>query len=79
MIQLRDKKDGRVFGSVTAEQLEFLFDQLEKSTCANTEYHLNKATLEMLMDRGADQELVAALHSALGSQDTMEVECVHVA
>ena len=76
MIQLRDKKDGRVFGSVTAAQLQFLFNQLEKDTGANTEYRLNKATLEMLMDRGADQELVATLHTALGSQDTVEVECV---
>jgi hypothetical protein len=76
MIQVRDKRNGRVFGTITTMQLEFLYKQLERESGAYADYHLNGATLEMLINRGADQVLVAVLHKALGSQATTEIECV---
>lgn len=76
MIQLRDKKGGGVLGFITPAQLQFLIDHLEEESDADTDYHVNKATLEMLTDQGADQELVAVLYNALGNREEMEIEWV---
>lgn len=76
MIQLRDKKAGRVLGFITPAQLQFLVDHLEEESAADTNYHFNKATLEMLSDQGADQELVAVLYKALGNHEELEIEWV---
>jgi hypothetical protein len=76
VIQLRDKKGGHVLGSITPTQLQFLIDQREAESVGATDYHLNRASVEMLMDRSADQVLVAVLYRALGNQAAMEIEWV---
>jgi processive 1,2-diacylglycerol beta-glucosyltransferase len=76
MIELRDKENGRILGSISEKQLQFLIDQLEEESGVDTDYYVNQATLEMFTERGIDQQLLALLRDALGDRDEMEIEWV---
>ena len=74
MIQLRDKETGGILGSITEDQLQFLVDQLEEESDADTDYYLNTATLEMFAENGIDPALLTLLREALGNREEMEIE-----
>jgi hypothetical protein len=74
MIELRDKADGRVVGSITDEQLQFMMNQLEEESAADTDYYINQTTLEMFVERGIDLQLLAILRNARGDREDMEIE-----
>ena len=76
MIELRDKADGRLLGSITDEQLQFMMDQLEEESAADADYYIDQATLEMFVERGIDIQLLAILRNALGDREEMELEWV---
>jgi processive 1,2-diacylglycerol beta-glucosyltransferase len=74
MIELRDKDKGTVIGSISEEQLQFLIDQLEEESEEDTDYYINRVTLEMFEKRGIDPQLLDILRRALGQRDDMEIE-----
>jgi hypothetical protein len=74
MIQLRDKDKGTQIGLITEKQLQFLVDQLEEEHEGDKDYWLNRDTLEILKESGADQQLISLLENALGERDEMEIE-----
>lgn len=74
MIQLKNKETGSLLGSITEEELQFLIDNLEEEWEEDTDYYLNRTTLEMLMDRGASQSLLEILERAMGDRDDIEIE-----
>ena len=74
MIEVRDKKSGVPIGSISEEQLRFLIDQLEEETTADQDYYINRETLEMFAEHGADDDLLNLLRGALGDRDDMEIE-----
>jgi len=76
MIELRDKADGRVVGSITDEQLQFMMDQLEEESATDSDYYIDQATLEMFVERGIDLHLLAILRDALGDRENLEIEWV---
>ena len=76
MIEVRDKQTGRVLGSVTEEQLQFLVDQLEEESSTDSDYYINSATLDMLAGDGIDPQLLTFLREALGNREDMEIEWV---
>jgi processive 1,2-diacylglycerol beta-glucosyltransferase len=73
MIELRDVETGRIVGSISEDQLKFLLDQLEEESDVDTDYYLNKATIEMFEENGADPELLNVLWEALGEREDMEI------
>ena len=73
MIQLRDKDKGTQIGLITEKQLQFLVDQLEEEHEGDKDYWLNRDTLEILKESGADQQLISLLENALGERDEMEI------
>ena len=73
MIQLRDKDTGATVGAITEEQLRFLMDQLEEESPRDRDYYINRATLDMFEEEGADPALLATLRDALGGRDEMEI------
>jgi len=73
MIQLHEKETGVFVGTITEAQLQFLIDQLEEESADDTDYYINKATVEMLVQAGADPELVALLQRGLGEREEMEI------
>jgi processive 1,2-diacylglycerol beta-glucosyltransferase len=74
MVELRDKETGRVVGSITEDQLQFLIDQLEEESLEDTDYYIDGPTLEMFAEKGIDGQLLALLQEALGNRDGMEIE-----
>ena len=49
------------------------FDQLEEEYEEDQDYYINRPTLEMFAERGADPELIAFLKQALGDREDMEI------
>jgi hypothetical protein len=73
MIQLFDKKTGAPLGTLNDEQFQFLADRLEEESSQDDDYYLNRATVDILEEQGADPALVALLRTALGNGDETEV------
>ena len=73
MLELRDKETGAAIGTITEEQLLFLTDALVEESEEDKDYYVNKATLEMLEEMGADSGLLTLLSQALGTRDEMEI------
>lgn len=74
MIQLRDKQTGADLGEITEDQLQFLIDQLEEESEEDTDYYLNRATLDLLKEKGLDAALGKLLEDALGDREEMDIE-----
>jgi hypothetical protein len=73
MIQLFDKKTGAPLGTLSDDQFQFLADRLEEESSHDDDYYLNRATVDILEEQGADPALVALLRTALGNGDETEV------
>jgi hypothetical protein len=64
---------GDVIGQITDDQMKFLVAQLEEENDDDTEYFIDRDTLELLSDNGADPELLAVLEKGLAGDDEMDV------
>ena len=73
MINLFDNDTGAALGQITEAQLQFLIDQLEEESPDDTDYYINRPTLDMFEEQGADAALVALLRGSLGARDEMEI------
>jgi hypothetical protein len=60
-------------GVISDAQLKFLVDQLEEEHDEDQDYYIDRDTLELLMDNGAEPELVALLEKAIGDDDEMDI------
>jgi hypothetical protein len=65
--------NGETIGEITAAQLQFLVDQLEEENDEDTDYFIDRDTLELLSDNGADPELLALIEKAMGDDDEIDV------
>jgi len=74
MIQLRNKETGALIGDITEEQLQFLIDYLEEESDEDTDYYLNRATLELLKEKGLDAPFLKLLEEAFGDREDLEIE-----
>jgi hypothetical protein len=64
---------GDEIGTVDDKQLAFLKEQLEEEHDDDTEYFIDKDTLELLSDNGCDPELLAMLEKAIGEDEAMDI------
>jgi hypothetical protein len=60
-------------GTITNEQLQFLVAQLEEEHGDDKDYFIDRDTLELLSDNGADPELLAMLEKGLAGDDEMDI------
>jgi processive 1,2-diacylglycerol beta-glucosyltransferase len=74
MVELCDKDTGRILGSISDEQFQFLIDQLEEESDTDKDYYIDAATLEMFAERSIDPQLLTLLRDALGDREGMEIE-----
>ena len=74
MIELRDKETGRILGSISDEQLQFLIDQLEEESTIDTDYYIDAATLDLFAEKSIDPQLLTLLRDALADREGMEIE-----
>jgi hypothetical protein len=72
-VQLVDLADGREIGVLTDEQFAFLADHLESEGPDDDDYYLNRASLDLLVEQGADPQVVALLRAAMADRADMDV------
>ena len=73
MIEIYDNETGRLLGTISESQLQFLIDQLEETSTTDQDYYLDEAVLGMLEEAGGDQELLRLLRGGLGGRGGYEV------
>ncbi|HRC58207.1 MAG TPA: hypothetical protein PKU97_19920 [Kofleriaceae bacterium] len=64
---------GDEIGEITAAHLSFLVEQLEEEHEDDQDYFIDRDTLELLSDNGADPELIALLEKAMGDDESMDI------
>jgi hypothetical protein len=64
---------GDEIGTINDTQLAFLVAQLEEEHNTDTDYFVDRETMELLSDNGADPELLTILEKALGDDDEMDI------
>jgi hypothetical protein len=65
--------NGETIGEITDKQLAFLVDQLEEESEDDNDYFIDRDTLELLSDNGADPDLLAMIEKAMGDDDEIDV------
>lgn len=60
-------------GTISDKQQAFLVDQLEDDPNEDPDYFIDRETLELLSDNGADPELLAMLEKAIGDDEEMKI------
>ena len=65
--------DGETIGQITDVQLKFLQDQLEEDREEDNDYFIDRDTLELLSDNGADPDLLAMIEKAMGDDDEIDI------
>lgn len=65
MPTLREKDTGRLIGSISETDVQFLVDQLEEESSDDRDYYVDEATVDMLEEEGASTTLVSLLRSAV--------------
>ena len=73
MAQLYDAESGELIGTITAEELQYLFDQLEEEDLEDRDYYIDRTTLEWFEEHGADLHLTALLREVLGGCEGMDI------
>ncbi len=74
MIRLRDKASGKLLGWISEEDLQFLIDNLEEEWEEDTDYYINRETVELLKRQGGSQGLIDLLDQALGDKEGIEIQ-----
>jgi hypothetical protein len=65
--------NGETIGEITDKQLAFLVDQLEEESEDDNDYFIDRDTLELLSDNGADPDLLGMIEKAMGDDDEIDV------
>lgn len=73
MPRLMRLDSGDELGTISDAQLKFLVEQLEEEHDDDQNYFINRETLELLSDNGADPELLALLEKGMGDDDEMNI------
>ena len=73
MIYLFDDETGARVGTITEDQLQYLIDQLEEDSTADTDYYINRDTLDAFEQNGADPALVGVVRAGLGNRGDKEI------
>jgi processive 1,2-diacylglycerol beta-glucosyltransferase len=73
MTRLYDKESGDLLGAITADDLQFLIDQLEEEDSEDQDYYIDGATLNWFEEHGASAGLLTLLQRALSDRQGMEI------
>jgi hypothetical protein len=73
MIPLLNKQTGTLIANITEAQLQFLIDHLVEESETDTDYYLNRDTLELLKEQGLDATLAMAFEEAFGANEELEI------
>jgi hypothetical protein len=73
-IRLYNKDTQTLLGEITPEQLQSLQDLLEEESEADRDYYVDRDTLDVLAEEGADEKLLALIRPHVGEDEGIEIE-----
>jgi hypothetical protein len=73
VVKLYDKSTGQYLGRIDDDQLQFLIDNLEEESFTDTDYYINRATLDLLKKKGLSEDLSKMIEGAMGESDEVEI------
>ena len=73
MVKLYEKRTRQYLGRISDEELQFLIDNLEEESMTDTDYYINRATLELLREKGMSDGLTGLIEGAMGRKDDVEI------
>ncbi len=73
MIELYDKATNAYIGKISEEELQSLVDNLEEESITDTDYYIDKATLEFLKGQGLSSHLIKLIEDAMDGKDEIEI------
>lgn len=73
MINVYDAGNNKKLGTISEEQLAFLYQEMEEESTTDRDYYVNAMTVDMMEADGADKELIAFLRKALGEREDMDI------
>jgi len=73
MPRLFNVETDETLGEISAEQLQFLIDNLEEEDTEDRDYFINRDTIEMLKEQNGPPGLIAMLEQAIGDGDEVDI------
>ncbi len=73
MIKLYNQASGELLGEVTEQQFQVLESWLEEESVDDRDYYINRPTLALLEQAGADPDLLELLRRGLGDREEMDL------
>ena len=73
MIRLYDKDTGQYLGRIEDEAFQFLIDNLEEESFTDTDYYIDRQTLDFLKEKGMNEALVKLIEGAMGEGEEIEI------
>lgn len=73
MVKLYEKATNSYLGEISEEELQFLIDNLEEENLTDTDYYIDRDSLEILKERGMSASLAQLIESALGANESVEI------
>ena len=73
MIKLYDQASGELLGEVTEQQFQVLENRLEEESVEDRDYYINRDTLALLDQAGADPYLLELLRRGMGDREDMDI------
>jgi processive 1,2-diacylglycerol beta-glucosyltransferase len=73
MPKLYDLETGKLLGTITPEELQYLIDLLEEEDSEDRDHYIDRATLGWFQEHGADARLETMLREALGDREGMDI------
>jgi hypothetical protein len=73
VVKLYDKKTRQYLGRISDEDLQFLADNLEEESLTDTDYHIHRATLDLLKEKDMSKDLAGLIENAMGENEDIEM------
>jgi hypothetical protein len=73
-IRLYNKDTSKLIGEITPAQLQTLTDLLEEESDDDQDYYVDRDTLDVLAEEGADEALLAMIRPHVGEDEGIEIE-----
>ena len=73
MIKIFNKQTNEFLGRISEADLQFLADHLEEESIHDTDYYIQRETLEQFPNQGASSKLVELLRGGLRNENAIEI------
>ena len=72
-VRITYKANGDLLGHLSHDEFQFLSDHLEEESSRDTDYFINRDTVDMLEAAGGSAALVLMLRTAVGASEGVDI------